>query len=587
MMAGTLVSWRAPGLSGETIRVVTTSPIQLIQTTAGESVECVTLACFRFVPVSQLVVGHDEKPPQKTKAPAGSERDEPKAKPVSATKVPGDRETMAKAAAEHGIDQNAHRDAGPLRNVRSGSDSSTTGQPIPGRSELASGSGYGKRVEVLAVDFLNLLVRAYHTGTKTDNHAVRSMFQTVAGAIRELNPAAVVFALDGGHDHRTALLPEYKAHRPEPEPLLQKQKALAEQAIAAAGFQAIRVQGFEADDVLASIARQRPGVVICSSDKDLLALGGVARVYHPWGGGSFVTSEERLLLPPGQVTDFLALCGDTSDGIPGVKGIGPKTAAELLKQFGDLENILAAATSGRIPGATGKKLKEQRAAALTCRQVVELRDALKLPELHGWRPPSDWRTRLQSLGLRNVEAIVSSLTPHLTNTPNSEAKPVLSAEPEQSEQNGRDEFRQDPTELQPVQPSRSVPPEFRPSADPVVPVDAAGRTGSSVPSGESAGFVTRSITEPIRKGLTEAERFHGPDRGLILQWEAGRNCAGRPAVNPWRRDTLFAIAWQQGFEGVDLSCPVAATPEPPAAKVQPAAKAKPEPPQHKKAGSLF
>ena len=130
----------------------------------------------------------------------------------------------------------------------------------------------------------------------------------------------------------------------------------------------------------------------------------------------FVTAEERLELPPGQVTDYLALCGDTSDGIPGVKGIGPKTAAELLQEFDSLDAILAAATLGTIPGAVGKKLKEQRDHALKCRQVVELRDALKLPELVGWRPRFDWRSQLQALGLASVEAIISSIEPHLKNT---------------------------------------------------------------------------------------------------------------------------------------------------------------------------
>lgn len=590
MNCGDHVSWLVPGLDGETSRVVytrTTSPIQTVDRSDGTAIACVTLACGRFVPVAELVAGHDVKPVKKETKPKNEPKQETTTK-ASGRTIKSDSPAIQKAPAGSCDGSGSSRSAEPFGNVRQGDNKPAT-RPAGGVSGgLVAGDRSRSRVEVLAIDFLNLLVRAYHSGTKTETHAVRSMFQTVAGAIRELGPELVVFAMDGGHDHRTALLPQYKAHRPEPEPLLQSQKALAEQAIAAAGFQSIRVQGFEADDVLASIARQRSGVVICSCDKDLLALCGVARVYHPWSGGKFVTAEERLELPAGQVTDFLALCGDSSDGIPGVKGIGPKTALELLKEFGDLESILAAATVGAIPGAVGKKLKEQREAALICRQVVELRDALKLPELVSWRPRSNWRDQLQALRLGSVEAIVSSLKPHLKNTPTEAIQPVLSASPEQDEQNGRDELRKPETdppapELQPDQPSRNNQPEFRPPADSVVPGDAS--RPDEFLAGPSSGLVTRSISEPIRNGLNFVQRWDGPDRGLFSCWEAGREAAGSDTPNPWRPGTSNAIAWRQGFEGFDLAVHLVE----PEAKASPAAVLKPrhEPPARKRAGSLF
>lgn len=590
MNSGDLVSWLVPGLDGETSRVVytsTTSPIQTVDRSDGTAVACVTLACGRFVPVAELVAGHDVKMKAKPKAKKAASDDE-STTTRNHSKKQSDSPAIQKAPAGSPDGSNSSHSARPFGNVRQGDNQPATRPPGRVSGGLVAGDRSTSRVEVLAIDFLNLLVRAYHSGTKTETHAVRSMFQTVAGAIRELGPELVVFAMDGGHDHRTALLPQYKAHRPEPEPLLQSQKLLAEQAIAAAGFQSIRVQGFEADDVLASIARQRSGVVICSCDKDLLALCGVARVYHPWSGGKFVTAEERLELPAGQVTDFLALCGDSSDGIPGVKGIGPKTALELLNEFGDLEAILAAATVGAIPGAVGKKLKEQREAALICRQVVELRDALKLPELVSWRPRSNWRDQLQALRLGSVEAIVSSLKPHLENTPTEERKPVLSASTEQDEQNGRDELRKLATDppapkLQPDQPSRDRQPEFRPPAGSVVPGDEAGRTLAT--AGPSSGIITRSISEPIRRGLNFAQRWDGPDRGLVSCWEAGRESAGTETPNPWRPGTSNAIAWRQGFEGFDLAVQLVE----PEGKAGPAAVLKPrhQPPARKRAGSLF
>lgn len=595
MNCGDPVSWLVPGLDGETSRVVytrTTSPIQTVDRTDGTPVDCVTLACGRFVPVAELVAGHNVKPVKKEAKPKNEPKQETTPK-ASGRKVEGNRPAIPKATEKHDNGSNSGFCGGLLGDGREGRDGRTAGT-------LASvPDGLGTRLRsggcrILAIDFLNLLVRAYHSGTKTETHAVRSMFQTVAAAIRELGPELVVFALDGGHDHRTKLLPQYKAHRPEPEPLLQSQKQIAEQAIAVAGFQSIRVAGFEADDVLASLARQNSGVVICSSDKDLLALNGKSKIYHPWSGGAFVNPEEKLGIPAGQVTDFLALCGDTSDGIPGVKGIGPKTALELLRKFGNLEAIIVASVTGQISGATGTKIKEQQADAIKCREVVELRDSLKLPDLQPWNPRTSWRTELQSMRLGSVEAIVSSLTPHLTNTPTEEREPVLSASPGQEEQNGREEIRKtvtEPPNLQPDQPSRVIEPEFRPLAQSVVPRDAAGSQSTALGlSGVSSGFVTRSISEPIRGKLNLIQKWDLADRGMIACWEAGREAAGAEIENPWRRGTPNFIAWQQGFQQCDLRCPI------PSAEISnlksqtsntPALKPRHEPPARKKTGSLF
>ncbi len=142
---------------------------------------------------------------------------------------------------------------------------------------------------LLAIDFLNVLVRAWHAGAPSESHAVRSLFQTTANAIRALNPSHVVFAMDGGHARRTELFAAYKAHRPEPDPNLQTQKKLAEDALKICGFQPIRVIDWEADDVLASLAIAYDDTVIVSSDKDLLSLPAKAngcRIYHHGEPGS-------------------------------------------------------------------------------------------------------------------------------------------------------------------------------------------------------------------------------------------------------------------------------------------------------------
>lgn len=256
---------------------------------------------------------------------------------------------------------------------------------------------------------------------------------------------------------------------------------------------------------------------------------------------------------------------------------------------------------------------EQRANALKCWQVVELRDSLKLPELVGWRPRFDWRSQLQALRLQSVEAIVSSIEPHLRNieamnvpssspavpaivngiephskdTTTGSESPSLSAEREQSEQSGRDESQPDQLELQPAQPSRSVPAELTTPPEPVVPGEPASRPADeAAAAGGSSDWVFRSIAEPIRAGLSvdQLRDCHGGE--LVTAWESGREAAGSDTPNPWKRDALQFIAWQQGFELADLSCQLQ-RPEAAEPKATPA-KPKAEPtPSNKKTGSLF
>jgi 5'-3' exonuclease len=442
--------------------------------------------------------------------------------------------------------------------------------------------------EVLAFDFMNLLVRAWHAGKPTETHAVRSMFQTVANAVRTLRPQRIVFAMDGGHVHRSKLLPQYKAHRPPHDPNLIKQIELASEALRIAGIPAFRVQNWEADDVLASLVERCPAIVICSSDKDLLALHGRCRIFHPWTGGGFVDPESKLGIPAGQVTDFLAMCGDTSDGVPGVKGIGEKTALKLLQDHENLEAILVAAQMNQIPGAIGKHLREQRAAALLCQSVIQLRSSLPLPELLPWDPVPGYQQRLQSIGLGSVAGILDGLrqmfeNTESENTPQSES-PFLSASTGQEEQNGRDEFLHDQQELQPVQPSRSSPTESRKPLDTVLTAEPGSRSSEKMPAAGSAAIrVTRSITEPIRKNLNMVQRWDGPDKGMISCWESGRE-ASPDRENPWKPETPNWFAWEQGRKWLDLDVFW----YPPETEKPPT----PKPPRHvppskRKSGSLF
>lgn len=276
-------------------------------------------------------------------------------------------------------------------------------------------------IDLVAIDFLNLLVRCFHVGQPSDVHGVRGLLTCVAKIIRTLKPGRLVFAADGGYLHRTQILATYKAHRPPKPPELVAQIELAETAIAAIGWPLIRVVGFEADDVLASIvvrslrdreseSRNDSATVIVSTDKDLLQLLPRCRVWNPFGdAGGWQTADsvrEKFGCELHQLGDWLALVGDSSDGIPGAAGIGEKTATKLLAEFGDIETAVAQSAMGKIPGALGKKLKsaecwsqiEQSRKLLSLVETLPVCESMeKCADIE--QPRVGWESRLQSLRL--------------------------------------------------------------------------------------------------------------------------------------------------------------------------------------------
>ena len=277
---------------------------------------------------------------------------------------------------------------------------------------------------VLVVDYLNLLVRAFHAGAPSRIHAVRGMLDTLRLAIERTSPEYLIVALDGGHADRTALHAGYKSHRPPKPPELEEQIKLGLQAIEAIGWPSLRVIDWEADDVIASlataIAPTAAGVLVCSSDKDLLSLltiPGVS-IYHPWDGGKVLGTrsvKDKFQVEAGQILDYLALVGDKSDSVPGVDGIGPKKAVELLAAHGNLDGILEAARTLRVPGAIGKRLVDQADVARLCRRLVELRRDLPIGER--WRefplraPRAGWQDRLHDVGVISSAHRLADLLP--------------------------------------------------------------------------------------------------------------------------------------------------------------------------------
>lgn len=160
---------------------------------------------------------------------------------------------------------------------------------------------------------------------------------------------AIVFDAEGP-SFRKEIYPQYKAQRPPPPEDLVPQFALTREAVAAFGVVGMERSGFEADDIIATYAlRGREAgmeVVIVSSDKDLMQLVGegiwmLDAMKEKRIGSAEVA--EKFGVPPEQLLDLLALAGDSSDNIPGVPGIGVKTAAQLLGEYGDLDSLLARA----------------------------------------------------------------------------------------------------------------------------------------------------------------------------------------------------------------------------------------------------
>jgi DNA polymerase-1 len=196
----------------------------------------------------------------------------------------------------------------------------------------------------------------------------------------------IVVVFDHGRESfRNQLYDRYKANRDEPPPELRPQFALVRDAARAFGLPVIDVEGYEADDMIAAYARQAreagEPVTVVSSDKDLMQLvaDGI-ELWDPMKQKSIGRAEviEKFGVGPELVRDALALIGDTSDNVPGVPGIGPKNACQLLTEFGSLEGLLA--NLDRIKQPKRRESLEQNVelARLSYR-LVGLDDTAPLP----------------------------------------------------------------------------------------------------------------------------------------------------------------------------------------------------------------
>jgi DNA polymerase-1 len=240
------------------------------------------------------------------------------------------------------------------------------------------------------IDTFSLMFQVFHaippmTGTRGQpTNAVFGITRDLL-AILDRQPTHLICALDSpGPGTRELIYPQYKANRAEIPADLKPQIPLIKQLIAGFNIPGIELEGWEADDIIATATRQalelNMDVVIVSSDKDnRQLLGPHVRMFN-CRRNEFYDSDSLLQdwgIRPDQVIDFQSLVGDSVDNVPGVPKVGPKTATTLLSTFQTLDAVFE-----NIPSAGGKALQknltEGRELAYISRQLVTLRQDLPL-----------------------------------------------------------------------------------------------------------------------------------------------------------------------------------------------------------------
>ena len=195
-------------------------------------------------------------------------------------------------------------------------------------------------------------VRALSTASGTPTNAVFAMAKLLLKLQQEYGQCDGAFVFDKGKcAARLELAPAYKANRPPMPEDLKVQMGPIRDLIRAFGWPIVESEGFEADDLIGAAAKAEKDreVLILSSDKDLSQLiDDRVKMLVPDRDGKgllirdIAATKAKFGVPPEGIVDYLSLIGDSSDNIPGVEGVGPKTAASLIVQFGSIESMLAA-----------------------------------------------------------------------------------------------------------------------------------------------------------------------------------------------------------------------------------------------------
>jgi len=297
---------------------------------------------------------------------------------------------------------------------------------------------------LLLVDGSSYLYRAFHAmpDLRNSHNEPTGAIQGVLNMLRRLHKdypsdySACIFDAKG-KTFRDDIYAEYKANRASMPDDLRLQVGPLHEAIKAMGWPLIMEQGVEADDVIGALAKQaeREGlrVIISTGDKDIAQLVNehvtlVNTMPNAFRRGDEVLDiagvENKFGLPPSLIVDYLVLIGDTSDNVPGVEKVGPKTAVKWLKQYGSLDNIVAHADE--ISGVVGENLRKALPWIPTARQLITIRcdvgiqeklsdlapqsmDKSKLAELFDRFEFRSWRKELENMS--NGHSNLATSTP--------------------------------------------------------------------------------------------------------------------------------------------------------------------------------
>jgi DNA polymerase-1 len=285
--------------------------------------------------------------------------------------------------------------------------------PNPRKFWLVDGSSYLYRA------FFALPPLTTSTGVPTG--AVLGVLNMLNKLLKDENPELIAVVFDApGRTFRDDLFDAYKAHRPPMPNDLRSQVAPLIEAIPALGLPLLRISGVEADDVIGTLAERASGdgfdVVISTGDKDMAQLVNDRITLV---NTMFDTKLDRIGVKtkfdvlPGQIVDYLALVGDSSDNIPGVPKVGPKTAAKWLNEFGSLDAIVARAAD--IPGKVGESLREHLETLELSRKLATIRRDVELP-----LSPAELTRKLpdvEALGALYKRLEMNSLLRQLTGVP--------------------------------------------------------------------------------------------------------------------------------------------------------------------------
>lgn len=296
--------------------------------------------------------------------------------------------------------------------------------------------------------FFALPAENFTTATGQHTNAIYGFATMLISLLKEEKPTHVAVAFDVSRKtFRTEIFPEYKANRAKTPDEFRSQMSYLHDLVSGFGITQFSVEGFEADDIIATLATRAASdgfeVLICTGDRDSFQLvtDSITVLYPKRGVSelSRMTPEavlEKYSMSPAQYPDFAALRGDPSDNLPSVPGVGEKTAAKWIIEYGSLEKLLENAE--KVPGKAGASLREHIESIKCNRELTQLIHTVDIqsdPQALGWSGVrvSDLASLFETLEFRTLKDRVAAIAiAEDDHTPNTDAPSLFTREFDQS-----------------------------------------------------------------------------------------------------------------------------------------------------------